>query len=556
MSDGDALRWIPLGGLGEIGLNCMAFECRGQVLVVDAGSMFPEDHMLGVDLVIPDTRYLQERAERVLGIILTHGHEDHIGALPFILQGLPGVPLYGTPMTLALVQAKLSEHRLEAMPELKEVHSGDRLESGPFQLEFIRVCHSIADGFGLAIATPAGVVIHSGDFKFDPSPVGEEPMDIQAFSRYGERGVRLLLSDSTNVEREGYSRSEKEIQRNLGEIFRHCTGRIIFSTFSSNIQRIREVVQLSQQFDRKLYLNGRSMLTTVRLAGEMGYLEIPEGLVVESAQLQHTPKDRLAVLTTGSQGEPLSALSLMASDRHKWLQVEAGDTVIFSSRFIPGNEKAIYDIINALYRRGARVIYEPLAEVHVSGHASREELKLMLHLTRPEYFIPVHGEYRHLIQHVDLAREVGVPPERSFVAENGDVYVLTSHGLEREGHVETGRMYVDGRGVGDVGEMVLRDRQHLSGDGLVVALVVLNKATGEVISGPDLFSRGFTFEGEETRMMMEAREVVLNAITGVRKCPDGEPTEDLQAEIRGALKSHFWRTIRRRPMTMPLIVEL
>jgi ribonuclease J len=550
------LRWIPLGGLGEIGLNCMVFECGGRILVVDAGAMFPETHMLGVDLVIPDIGYLRERASQILGIVLTHGHEDHIGALPYILPQLPGVPLYGTPFTLSLVWEKLVEHGLETGADLHEVDAGQALSLGPFELEFIRVCHSISDGVGLAIKTPVGVIVHSGDFKFDPTPVGEEPLNLQAFSRYGEQGVRLLLSDSTNVERPGYSVSEHQIQRNLEEVFRGSEGRIIFSSFSSNIQRIREVITLTQRFDRKLYINGRSMITAVRLAGELGYLKIPAGLMVDSKALPEIRKEQLVVLTTGSQGEPLSALSLMARERHKWLKVDAGDTVIFSSRFIPGNEKAIYSIINAFYRRGARVVYEPLAHVHVSGHASREELKLMVQLTRPQYFVPIHGEYRHLIQHVELAKEAGVAPHRSLMAENGDIFVLTPEGFAKAGCEETGRVYVDGKGVGDVGDTVLRDRRHLSGDGLVVALLVLNKAGGEIISGPDLFTRGFIFEEDSNGMMAEAKQVLVDAVTTVRKCPEGDQPDDLEAKIRGALRSYFWRRIRRRPMIMPLIVEL
>lgn len=556
MSSEQTVHWVALGGLGEIGLNCMAFECQGQVLVLDAGSMFPEHYMLGVDLVIPDIHYLQERGDRIVGIILTHGHEDHIGALPYILPGLPRIPIYGMPMTLALTREKLTEHRFDPLPELREVRARERLTLGPFQLEFIRVGHSITDGFGLAVKTPAGVLIHSGDFKFDPSPVGEEPMDIQSFSRYGDQGVLLLLSDSTNVEQGGYSHSEAQIQRNLAEIFRACPGRIIFSTFSSNIQRIREVVHLADHFDRRLYINGRSMVTAVRLATELGYLHIPHDLTVESPDLPNVRRDKLVVLTTGSQGEPLSALSLMAGDHHKWLRVEPGDTVVFSCRFIPGNEKAILEIINKLYRRGAKVLYHPLADVHVSGHASREELKLMVHLTRPQYFIPVHGEYRHLAQHKALAVELGIPQDRAIVAETGDVFAITPHGMRPEGRIQTGRVYVDGRGVGDVGNAVLRDRQHLSADGMVVILVVFDKATGEVISGPDLFSRGFVFEEGETERLQEAREIVMEALSEARECANGDSPEDLQVELRRALKSHFWRSIRRRPMIMPLVVKL
>jgi ribonuclease J len=556
MTSEQTVHWIALGGLGEIGLNCMVFECQEQLLVLDAGSMFPERHMLGVDLVIPDIHYLQERADRIMGILVTHGHEDHIGALPYVLSRLPSVPLYGMPMTLGLIREKLTEHHFESLPELREVHPREILTLGPFHLEFIRVGHSITDGFGLAIDTPAGVVIHSGDFKFDPSPVGEAPMDIHSFSRYGDQGVRLLLSDSTNIEQCGYSVSETQIQRNLEAIFRTCPGRIIFSTFSSNIQRIREVAQLADQFGRKLYINGRSMITAVRLASELDYLQIPQDRMVESSDLPHIPKEQLVALTTGSQGEPLSALSLMASGKHKWLSVESGDTVILSCRIIPGNEKAIYEIINNLYRRGARVIYHPLAEVHVSGHASREELKLMIHLTRPEHFIPIHGEYRHLVQHRELAVELGVSPDRAMVAENGDIFTITPNGITRQERVETGRVYVDGKGVGDVGNAVLRDRQHLSEDGMVVILIVLDEVTGEIISGPEMFSRGFVFEEKETQRMEEAREIVLEALSSVRHASNGEFPEDLQAELRRTLKSHFWRSIRRRPMIMPIIVEL
>ncbi len=552
----DSVAWVPLGGLGEIGLNCMAFACKGKLMLVDAGSMFPEEHMPGVDVVIPDLRPILEQNGRVAGILLTHGHEDHIGALPYLIPSMPEVPLYGAPLTLALVREKLLEHRMDQLPPMVEVRAGETVKLGPFEVEFLRVCHSIADGVGLAIRTPQGVIIHAGDFKFDPSPVGEEPLDIHGFSRYGQEGVRLLLSDSTNVERPGCSVSEREIQLNLERIFRFCEGRIILSTFSSNVQRIREVVELTQQFRRRLHLSGRSMVSMVRLAGELGYLQLPDGLLVDAAELAGVAQEKLVVLTTGSQGEPLSALSLMATDRHKWLRVEPGDTVVFSSRFIPGNERAIYGIINSLYRKGAKVLYEPMAQVHVSGHASREELKLMIRLTKPQYFVPIHGEFRHLVQHRDLAMEVGVSADRAIVAQNGEVYRLCEGGMDRAGSVGAGRVYVDGKGVGDVGEAVLRDRQHLAEDGLVVAMVVIHKSSGEIVSGPELFSRGFIFEGEETRMMMEARQLVLNVLRKARESSQEESPEDLEAELRGVLRRHFWRSIGRRPMIMPVVVQL
>jgi len=552
----DSVAWVPLGGLGEIGLNCMALACRGKVILVDAGSMFPEEHMPGVDVVIPDLRPILEHNGKVAGILLTHGHEDHIGALPYVLPYLENVPLYGTALTLALVREKLVEHRMEYLPPLVEVRPKDSFEIGPFQIEFLRVCHSIADGVGIAIRTPQGVIIHAGDFKFDPSPVGEEPLDMHGFSRYGQEGVRLLLSDSTNVERPGCSVSEREIQASLERIFRGCGGRIILSTFSSNVQRIREVVELTGRSGRRLHLSGRSMVSMVRLARELGYLDVPKGLLVEAAELGSVEQERMVVLTTGSQGEPLSALSLMATDRHKWIKVGPGDTVIFSSRFIPGNERAIYGIINALYRKGARVLYEPLSQVHVSGHASREELKMMIRLTNPDFFIPIHGEFRHLVQHRELAMELGMGPDRARVAQNGEVYRLHREGIDRAGSVAAGRVYVDGKGVGDVGEAVLRDRQHLAEDGLVVAMVVLHRASGEIVSGPELFSRGFIFEGEETRMMMEARQLMLNVLREARESSEEERPEDLEAELRAVLRRHFWRSIGRRPMIMPVVVQL
>jgi ribonuclease J len=556
VAEDGSVHWVALGGVGEIGLNCMALTCQGKVLLVDAGSMFPEEHMPGVDLVIPDLRPLARAKGKILGLILTHGHEDHIGAVPYLVKWFPDIVIYGSRLTLALVREKLQEHKFQELPTMIEVGARDVVTMGPFKVEFLRVCHSITEGFALAIRSPQGVILHAGDFRFDPSPVGEPPMDIHRFSSYGERGVRLLLSDSTNVERAGCSVSEREILSNLRRIFAECKGRMILSTFSSNLQRIREVVELTQEFGRRLHLSGRSMVTMVRLARDLGYLHMPDSLLVDAQDLEKIEPAKLVVLTTGSQGEPLSALSLMAQNRHKWLKVGKGDTVVFSSRFIPGNEKAIFEIINSLFRRGAKVLYEPLAQVHVSGHGSREELKLMIHLTQPEFFIPIHGEFRHLVQHKELAVEVGVEERKAILAQNGEIYRIHEKGIEKIGCIPAGRIYVDGKGVGDVEETVLRDRQHLAEDGLVVAMVVLHSPTGEILSGPEVFSKGFILEGEETRIMMEARQLVLNALRDMRDASESERPEDLEAELRVVLRRYFWRTVGRKPMIMPVVMRL
>jgi ribonuclease J len=554
ISDNNCLKIIPLGGLGEIGLNMAVFEYGEDIIVVDCGLMFPEPYMLGIDLVIPDISYLRERAGRVRGIFLTHGHEDHIGALPFVLPEL-AVPVYGTALTLGFVREKLKEYDLDQVTELEVVKPRDRVAAGVFEVEFIRVSHSIVDGCGLAIRSPQGVVVHTGDFKLDQTPVDGELTDLVTFARYGEEGVLALMADSTNVEREGYTLSEKLVGDAFDEIFPHCPGRIIVAAFSSNIHRVQQVVEAAARCGRKVLLNGRSMLANVRIARELGYLSIPDEILIDLKELPRLPKEEICMITTGSQGEPMSALTRIAMDDHKQIKLERGDTVILSSRFIPGNEKTISDLINHLYRRGAEVFHEKVSEVHVSGHASQEELKLMLNLVRPRFFIPVHGEYRHLVKHSQLAQKVGIASERCILAVNGDVVAFNGEKCAIAGTVETGRVFVDGKGIGDVGEVVLKDRKHLSEDGMVVVIIAINQATGEIIYGPDIVSRGFVFVDESQEYLDEAKKVVLDTLANVNTEVRGDWGE-VKQEVRRILRRFFNKTIERRPVILPLILEM
>ena len=553
-SENNGLKIIPLGGLGEIGLNMAVFEYGEDIIVVDCGLMFPEPYMLGIDLVIPDISYLRERADRVRGIFLTHGHEDHIGALPFVLPEL-AVPVYGTALTLGFVREKLKEYDLDQVTELAVVKPRDKVTAGVFEVEFIRVSHSIVDGCALAIRSPEGVVVHTGDFKLDQTPVDGELTDLVTFARYGEEGVLALMADSTNVEREGYTLSEKLVGDAFHEIFPHCPGRIIVAAFSSNIHRVQQVVEAAAAHGRKVLLNGRSMIANVRIARELGYLSIPDDILIDLKELPRLPKEGVCMITTGSQGEPMSALTRIAMDDHKQIKLEQGDTVILSSRFIPGNEKTISDLINHLYRRGAEVIHEKVSEVHVSGHASQEELKLMLNLVRPRIFIPVHGEYRHLVKHSQLAQKVGIARERCILAVDGDVITFNGEGCAITGTVEAGRVFVDGKGIGDVGEVVLKDRKHLSEDGMVVVIIAINQATGEIIYGPDIVSRGFVFEDESQEYLDEARKLVLDTLANVNIEVRGDWGE-VKQEVRRILRRFFNKTIERRPVILPLILEM
>ncbi|MEW6184945.1 MAG: ribonuclease J [Thermodesulfobacteriota bacterium] len=545
---------IPLGGLGEIGLNMLLVRCQEQILVIDAGLMFPEDYMLGVDIVIPDFSPLLKNREQVLGILLTHGHEDHIGALPFLLKEL-SVPVYGSRFTLELVREKLKEHRLLEQCDLRTVSPRETLLLGPFGIEFIRVNHSIPDGLGLAIQTPVGTLIHSGDFKIDQTPLDGEITDLNTFATYGAKGVLALMSDSTNVEREGYTLPEKRIGETLDQLMRDSPGRVIVAVFASNMNRIQQIVRSAARYQRKVAFNGKSMVINCRIARELGLLEVPPGLEMTLGEILQLPDDQVTLITTGSQAEPMSSLTRISRDDHKQVKMKKGDTVILSSRFIPGNEKAIDALINNLYRLGAEVIYEKVSEIHVSGHAHQEELKLMLHLTRPKFFIPVHGEYRHLVKHAQLARTVGIPEENLLLVENGQVICLDRERACLGERVEVGRVFVDGKGVGDVGSLILRDRKHLSNEGLVVVQVVLNNQTGELLSGPDIISRGFIPEEEYPHLIQEAKERVLE-ILYLRQKEDITNWTEIQEEIRKTLRRFFDHSLERRPVVLPLIIPM
>ncbi|HOI17769.1 MAG TPA: ribonuclease J, partial [Geobacteraceae bacterium] len=490
----------------------------------------------------------------IRGIFLTHGHEDHIGALPFILPDIPA-PVYGTALTIGFVREKLKEYDLDTRVDLRVVKPRDTVSVGDFSVEFIRVAHSIVDGCGLAIRTPEGMIIHTGDFKLDQTPVDGQLTDLSTLSRYGEEGVLALLSDSTNVEREGYTVSERYVGEAFDEIFPQCAGRIIVAAFSSNIHRVQQVVDSAARCGRKVLLNGRSMLANVQIARDLGYLRIPDDLLMDLKELPRLPKEEVCMITTGSQGEPMSALTRIAMDDHKQIKLERGDTVILSSRFIPGNEKTISDLINHLYRRGAEVFHEKVSEVHVSGHASQEELKLMINLTRPRFFVPIHGEYRHLVNHSRLARKVGIDPERCILAVNGDVVTFADGRAEITDTVESGRVFVDGKGIGDVGTIVLKDRKHLSEDGMVVVIIAINQGTGEIIYGPDIVTRGFVFEDESQEYLDETKKIVLDTLAGVNLEVMADLNE-VKMEVRRVLRRFFNKTIERRPVILPVILEM
>jgi ribonuclease J len=548
------LKIIPLGGLGEIGLNMMVFEYRGTLFIVDCGLMFPEDYMLGVDFVIPDMDYIRTNREKVAAIVLTHAHEDHIGALPFLLR-IVNAPVFGTPFTLGVVRNKLEEFGLAQSARLHEIQAGGRIKLGEFQLEFIRVRHSVVDGVGLAIETPLGTIIHTGDFKISHSNRDGMATDVNRFAMYGQKGTLALLSDSTNVEKEGYTISAEVIGAALARVTEGRKGRIIVALFASNITRIQQIVNIARSREKKIVFNGRSIEVSVKLAKALGYLQIPAEMEIDIDDIGYYPDDEIILVTTGSQGEPMSVLAHMASGTHKHIKIRKEDTIILSSKFIPGNERAIAGIINRLYRLGADVIYEKISEIHVSGHAFQEELKLMINLTKPRYFIPIHGEYRHLTLHARLAQEVGIPPERILLAENGQVIEFDEKGGRLRERVGTGRVLIDGKGVGDVGRSVLKERRNLSEHGLVVVAMALDEDTGTVVYGPEIFSRGFVFEMETGHLLDDAVCVVLEVVEDIGPEVNNRAAR-IRARLQTVLKQYFFFTIARRPVIVPIIIEV
>ena len=549
------LKIIPLGGLGEIGLNMMVVEYGEVMFIIDAGLMFPEDYMLGVDIVIPAMDYLRENADRIEGIILTHAHEDHIGSLPYLLKEIR-LPVWGTPFTLEIVRNKLVEFDLNTHVDLNVVNPGEVLTIDPFEIEFIRVSHSTVDGVGLAITTPEGVIVHTGDFRISHSADKMKNTDISSFARFGEKGVLALMSDSTNVEVEGYTTSEQEVAKNLGKVIDAAEGRAIVALFASNVFRIQQVIDIARRNNRKVIFNGRSMEQITSVAIRLGYIKCPPGTIVDVKQINKLPPDQVVVITTGSQGEPMSALARMASGIHKHVNIHKGDTVILSSKYIPGNEKAIAGIINKLYRRGADVVYSKIADIHASGHAHQEELKLMIHLTRPKYLIPIHGEFRHLVVHARLAEKLGMDRENVVVAENGQVIAFDKEkGCQLEEKVQTGRILVDGKGIGDVGRSVLKERRELSEGGLVVVTMIIDEETGVVLYGPELISKGFVFDSATGYLVDDAQCVILEIVEEIDAGQESR-VELLRKKLQRALKQYFAFAINRRPLIVPVIIEV
>jgi ribonuclease J len=549
-----ALKIIPLGGFGEIGMNMLVLEYEDTMFVIDCGLMFPEDYMLGIDFVIPNMDYIRRNRSKVVAIVLTHGHEDHIGALPYLIKEI-NVPIFGTAFTLGLVRHKLEERELMSSSVLHEIFPDEKLRLGPFDLEFIRVGHSVVDGVGIAIHTPHGLVVHTGDYKISYGGGDGGTTDVNRFAGYGEKGVLALLSDSTNAEKEGYTISDKEIGETLDKIVTDSHGRIIVALFASNIARIQLIIDIARTRGKKVVFNGRSIEVSVNIAKSLGHLTIPADTEIGIEQVSDFSDDEIIIITTGSQGEPMSTLARMASGTHKQIKAKAGDTVILSSKFIPGNEKAIGKIINSLYRKGADVIYEKISEIHVSGHAFREELKLMIKLTKPEYFIPIHGEYRHLILHSRLAKEVGIAEDKILLAENGEIIEFDEAGGRLSGSAATGRVLIDGKGVGDVGRSVLKERRILSEEGLVAVTLAFDEETGIIMYGPEIVSRGFVFQTESGHLLEDAQCVILEIVDEITpEIPNR--VDKIRSKIQTALRQYFFFTIGRRPVILPFIMEV
>mgnify|MGYP002562814783 CR=1 FL=1 len=545
------MRIIPLGGLEKIGMNITAFEYEDSIIVVDCGLSFPEEDMLGIDLVIPDVTYLKDNIQKVKGFVITHGHEDHIGALPYILREL-NLPIYATKLTMGIIEKKLTEHNLLRSTRRKVVRHGQSINLGQFRIEFIKTNHSIQDAAALAIYSPAGIVVHTGDFKVDYTPVYGDAIDLQRFAEIGKKGVLALMSDSTNAERPGFTQSERTVGITFDHIFaEHKDTRIIIATFASNVDRVQQIINTACKYDRKVVVEGRSMVNIIQVAQELGYLNVPDKTLIEIDQLKNYPPEKTVLITTGSQGESMAALSRMAADVHKKVTIMPGDTIIFSSNPIPGNEKAINKIINELEMKGAKVIFQ---DTHVSGHACQEELKLIYSLVKPKYAIPVHGEYRHLTAQKNVVEELGIPKENIFVLASGNILELDSQSAQVTGTVHTGAILVDGLGVGDVGNIVLRDRQHLAEDGIMIVVVTLERHSNVILAGPDIVSRGFVYVRESEDLMDDAREVVENALDS---CLERNITDwgKIKTVVKDALSEFLWKRTKRSPMILPIIME-
>lgn len=552
LKSSSGLKVIPLGGLEQIGMNITAYEYEDSIVVVDCGLSFPEDDMLGIDLVIPDVTYLKNNIDKVKGFVITHGHEDHIGALPYVLREI-NIPIYATKLTMGIIENKLKEHNLTNNTKRKVVKFGQSINLGQFRIEFIKTNHSIVDAAALAIYSPAGIIVHTGDFKVDYTPVFGDAIDLQRFAEIGKKGVLALMCDSTNAERPGFTASERTVGRTFDILFQeHKNTRIIIATFASNVDRVQQIINTAYKFGRKVVVEGRSMVSIIETATNLGYLSIPENTLIDIEQLKNYPDEKTVIITTGSQGESMAALSRMAGNNHKKISIGPTDTVIFSSHPIPGNEKAVTNVINELLLKGADVIFQ---DVHVSGHACQEEIKLIYTLVRPKYAIPVHGEYKHLKAQAKIAQELGISKENIFILHSGDVLELSEDQAQIIGKVPVGDILVDGLGVGDVGNIVLRDRQHLAEDGILIVVLGLDRASDELVCGPDIVSRGFVYVRESDELMDEARIVVNDAVEG---CLDRGIADwgKLKSSIKDALGDYVWKKTKRRPMILPIIMEI
>lgn len=552
MSENSNIKIIPLGGLEQIGMNMTAFEYNGSIIVVDCGLSFPDDDMLGIDCVIPDITYLRENIDKVKGFVITHGHEDHIGALPYVLKEI-NVPVYGTKLTIGIIEGKLEEHELLDVVKRKVVKFGQSIHLGGFRIEFIRTNHSIADAAALAIHTPVGIIVHTGDFKVDYTPVFGDAINLARFSELGKRGVLALMCDSTNVLRPGFTPSERKVGKTFDHIFaEHTKNRIIIATFASNVDRVQQIINTACRYNRKVIVEGRSMVNIISVAREMEYLKIPDNTLISIEEMENYTDDQLVLITTGSQGESMAALSRMAASLHRKVRIKPNDTIVFSSTPIPGNEKAVSKVMNELYQQGADVIFQ---DTHVSGHACQEEIKLMYALIKPKYAIPVHGEYQHLRQHGRLAQDMGIPKENVFIMESGDVLSIGKDSAGITGRVPAGSVLVDGLGVGDVGNIVLRDRQNLAENGIIIVVLTLEKYSNQILAGPDIVTRGFVYVRESENLIENAKEVVTQALL---ECLEGRNVDwgKIKMVVKDSLGEYLWKTMRRSPMILPIIMEV